>query len=226
MLPAGNAVGGWQESRRLDDMASARAEDGAGGIMNGSRPNLCVFCGSSSAVADVYRQSATRLGTVLGRSGIDLTFGGGRAGLMGLVADAALAAGSHVTGIIPSFLRQSEMDHTGIHELLVTRSMHERKQLMYDNANAFVSLPGGFGTYDETFEVITWTQLGLSTKPVILVNVNGYWNILLDMIRQGIKQQFIAARFEGILTVVEQPEDVPGVIAAAGNGPGSPYGAG
>lgn len=183
------------------------------------RPSICVFCGSSSNVAEVYKQSAVRLGTVLGEAGMDVIYGGGHVGLMGIVADAALAAGSRVTGIIPRFLEEWEVGHEGLSELVVTETMHERKHLMYDRADAFVTLPGGLGTFDETIEVITWTQLGLSKKPVILVNVNGYWTRFLELIQFSIDEGFARPEHASILTVVEVAEDVPGVI---GNLPDMP----
>lgn len=176
------------------------------------RPSLCVFCGSSSNVAEIYKQSAVRLGTVIGGSGMDLIYGGGHVGMMGIVADAALAAGSRVTGIIPRFLHEWEVAHEGLDELVVTENMHDRKHLMYDRADAFVTLPGGLGTFDETIEVITWTQLGLSKKPIILVNVNDYWTRFLDLIQFSIDEGFAKPEHGNILKVVETPEEVPGLI--------------
>jgi uncharacterized protein (TIGR00730 family) len=171
------------------------------------RPTVCVFCGSSASVAEVYRQSATLLGTALGQAGMDLVYGGGRVGLMGIVADSALAAGSRVTGIIPRFLEEFEVGHEGLDELVITETMHDRKQLMYDRADAFVVLPGGLGTLDETIEVITWTQLGLSSKPVILVNVDGYWAPFLALIRHSIAKGFAKPKHEAILSIVATPEE-------------------
>jgi uncharacterized protein (TIGR00730 family) len=183
------------------------------------RPSICVFCGSSSRVADIYRKSAEDLGRVLGRSGMDLVYGGGHVGLMGIVADSALAAGCRVTGIIPRFLDEWEVGHDGISELVVTESMHERKHLMYQRADAFVTLPGGLGTFDETIEVVTWTQLGLSKKPVILVNINGYWDRFLDLIRFAIDEGFAKPEHAGILTIVDSVEEVPGAIGTLPNIP-------
>jgi uncharacterized protein (TIGR00730 family) len=178
------------------------------------RTSICVFCGSASNVAEIYKQSAVDLGTVLGEAGIDLIYGGGHVGLMGIVADAALAAGSRVTGIIPRFLHEWEVAHEGLDELVITETMHERKQLMYDRADAFVTLPGGLGTFDETIEVIAWTQLGLLKKPVILVNVNDYWTRFLDLIQFSIEEGFARPEHASILTVVDTPADVPGQIGA------------
>ncbi len=143
---------------------------------------------------------------------MDLIYGGGRVGLMGIVADAALAAGSRVTGIIPRFLDEWEVGHDGLDELVVTETMHERKHLMYQSADAFVTLPGGLGTFDETIEVVTWTQLGLSKKPVILVNINGYWDRFLGLIRFAVDEGFAKQEHAGILTVVDSVADVPDAI--------------
>lgn len=178
----------------------------------GNRSTVCVFCGSSKGVAPVYQDSAVALGTILGNRGIDVVYGGGHVGLMGMVADAALDAGSRVTGIIPRFLQEWEVGHPGLDELVVTENMHDRKRLMYERADAFVSLPGGLGTFDETIEVMTWTQLGLSSKPVIVVNVNNYWDPFLELVQHGIAEGFARPENESILTVVDKPEDVPPLI--------------
>ena len=169
---------------------------------------ICVFCGSRSDVSPRYRDAATRLGTLLGTAGIDLVYGGGRIGLMGLLADAALAAEGRVIGVIPRFLDELEVAHDGLQELVVTETMHERKRYMYDRSDAFVSLPGGLGTFDETIEVITHIQLGLLSKPIVLVDIDGYWQPLLDLVRHGFASGFIAEQHLGILEVVDRPEQV------------------
>ena len=176
------------------------------------RTTICVFCGSSSNVAEIYKQSAVAMGTIIGNAGMDLVYGGGHVGLMGIVADAALAAGSRVTGIIPRFLEEWEVGHEGLDELIITENMHDRKMLMYERSDAFVTLPGGLGTFDETIEVVTWTQLGLSNKPVILVNVNGYWTPFLELIQHSIAEGFAKPEHAAILSVVNTPEDVPGAL--------------
>src|SRR3954452_11924612 len=129
---------------------------------------LCVYCGSSGAVDRQYREAATELGARLGAAGIGLVYGGGRVGLMGLLADAALAGGGEVIGIIPSRLRDAELAHLGATELVVVESMHERKRRMAEQADAFAVLPGGIGTLDEMFEILSWKQLGLHDKPILL----------------------------------------------------------
>jgi uncharacterized protein (TIGR00730 family) len=136
---------------------------------------VCVFCGSSRGVQPAYAATAADLGTTLAAKGIDLVYGGGHVGLMGVVADAALAAGGAVTGVMPQALVAKEIAHPGLTELRVTASMHERKAVMADLADAFIALPGGLGTFDELCEILTWGQLGLHAKPVVLLDVEGFW---------------------------------------------------
>src|SRR5437899_2575519 len=128
---------------------------------------LCVYCGSSGAVDRQYREAASELGARLAAAGVGLVYGGGRVGLMGILADAALAAGGEVIGIIPSRLRTAELAHTGVTELVEVESMHERKRLMAEKADAFAILPGGIGTLDEMFETVSWKQLGLHDKAIL-----------------------------------------------------------
>src|SRR5436190_18581207 len=140
--------------------------------------SLCVYCGSSSAVDEKYRAAATELGASLAAAGIELVYGGGGVGLMGLLADAVLAGGGRVIGIIPGALRDAELAHEGASELVIVGNMHERKRLMAERADAFAVLPGGIGTLDETFEILTWRHLGLHDKPIYIVDVAGYWRPL------------------------------------------------
>ena len=172
------------------------------------KKSICVFCGSSGKVDDAYRQAASQLGTLVGAKGFDLVYGGGHVGLMGLVADAALASGSSVLGVIPKFLQDYEIGHDGLDELIVTDNMHDRKRLMYERSDAFVILPGGLGTLDETFEVLTWTQLGLSAKPVVLANINGFWNPLLALIDHLVSGGFAREENRSILQVADNMEEV------------------
>ena len=139
---------------------------------------VCVFCGSSTPPDPRYAAAAAALGTLLAQRGVDLVYGGGRVGLMGAVADAALAAGGRVIGVIPTGLFRREVGHTGLTELHEVGSMHERKRLMYDRSDGFVALPGGLGTLEELAEVTTWSQLGLHAKPVVLLDVDGFWDPL------------------------------------------------
>lgn len=144
--------------------------------------NVCVYCGSSDFVSDIYKEAARHTGATLAEKGYDIVYGGGRVGLMGIVADAGLKNGAKVVGIIPEHIKRYEVDHTGLTELVVVDSMHTRKRMMVERSDAFVILPGGIGTLDEMFEIITWRQLRLHGKPVIIVNINGFWDPLLALL--------------------------------------------
>ncbi|HZT86681.1 MAG TPA: TIGR00730 family Rossman fold protein [Stellaceae bacterium] len=163
---------------------------------------LCVYCGSAVGANPRYRAAAAELGAALARAGIGLVFGGGRVGLMGAVADAVLAGGGHVTGIIPARLRDAEVAHAGVSELVVVANMHERKRLMAERADAFAVLPGGIGTLDETFEILSWRQLGLHDKPVFVVDVAGYWRPLTALIEHLSAQRFAAPPIPRLLRVM------------------------
>ena len=171
---------------------------------------VAVFCGSRAGHDPAALHAATALGTGLAAQGIRLIYGGGRVGLMGAVADAALAAGGLVTGIIPEFLTRMEVAHTGLTALHVTESMHTRKRMMFDLADAFVTLPGGLGTLDETVEIITWRQLGLHAKPVLLCNAGGWASPLLAALEASIAQGFAGQDTRGFFEVLA---DVPAVLA-------------
>jgi uncharacterized protein (TIGR00730 family) len=141
-----------------------------------------VFCGSSSGRGDRYVEAARGLGALLAEEQVGLVYGGGRVGLMGELADACLASGGHVVGVIPAGLFRREVAHRGVSELHEVASMHERKALMYDRSDGFVALPGGLGTLDELAEVATWSQLGLHAKPLVLLDVDGFWAPLVDLL--------------------------------------------
>ena len=143
---------------------------------------LCIFCGANSGRDAKLEDFASAFGSACAARDIDLIFGGGGDGLMGAMANAALAKGGHVTGIIPRSLLESENTPTGLTELVVVDSMHTRKQQMFQRADGFVSLPGGFGTLEETIEIITWRQLGLHDKPIILANYRGFWDLLVSLL--------------------------------------------
>ena len=181
---------------------------------------LCVYCGSSGAVEAQYREAASELGARLAAAGVELVFGGGRVGLMGLLADAALAANGRVTGIIPSHLRAAELAHPGVSELVVVGSMHERKRLMAERADAFAVLPGGIGTLDEMFEIVSWKQLGLHDKPILLVDVGGYWAPLLALLEHIVDKGFARPQTRGLLRVVP---GVPALMAALAEEPAVPH---
>lgn len=170
---------------------------------------VAVFCGSRTGNDPLYRAAAQTLGCGLAKAGIKLVYGGGRIGLMGVLADAALAAGGSVHGIIPEFLTHREVAHARITELDVTDSMHSRKQRMFEAADAFVSLPGGLGTLDETIEIITWRQLHLHTKPILLCDVAGSARPLMAAIEAA-----VAADFAGpdALSLCEVLDGVPAVL--------------
>ena len=153
-------------------------------------PSVCVYCGSSDLVAQEYKSSALAIGAELARRGSRLIYGGGHVGLMGVVADAALEAGGVVIGIIPEHIRAQEVQHNGLTELHVVPDMHTRKRMMVERADAFIILPGGFGTLDETFEILTWKKLKLHNKPVILFNQDGYWNNIIALIDKTIAEGF------------------------------------
>jgi hypothetical protein len=152
---------------------------------------VAVFCGSSPGARPEYADAARELGTLLAARGLDLVWGGGNVGLMGAVADAALAAGGRTIGVIPEALVERELGHVASTELRVVRTMHERKALMADLSDAFVALPGGMGTLDETFEILTWAQLGLHAKPVGLLDVAGYWGPLLAFLDRARDEGFV-----------------------------------
>ncbi len=153
--------------------------------------SVCVFCGSSSGSDRVFAEAAIDLGTLLGKNEIELIYGGGNIGLMGEVADAALAAGGKVTGVIPHFLWEKEVGHKELTEMKFVDTMHERKQIMADLADGFIALPGGFGTLDELAEILTWAQLGLVSKPIGLLNVKDYFQPLRNLFDNMVKEGFL-----------------------------------
>lgn len=166
---------------------------------------LCVFTGSNEGANVAYGAAAARMGRVLAEEGIELVYGGGRVGLMGIVADSCLAAGGRVTGVIPKFLMDLEVGHEGLTDLRVVASMHERKALMADLSDGFVALPGGIGTMEEIFEVWTWGQLGNHGKPVGLLNVHGYYDPLRTFIDHMVAERFLRAEHRGMLLVETEP---------------------
>jgi hypothetical protein len=165
--------------------------------------SVAVFCGSRAGNDPAYRAAAQALGHGLAEAGIRLVFGGGRIGLMGIMADAALAAGGAVLGVIPEFLTRREVAHEGITELVVTDSMHSRKQRMFEAADAFISLPGGLGTLDETIEIITWRQLGLHAKPILICDVGGSAAPFLATIEAAIAAEFADPAARGLYEVMD-----------------------
>lgn len=169
---------------------------------------LCVFCGSSAGETSRYVDAATGMGRLLAERGVKLVYGGSRMGLMGRLADAALEAGGTVVGIIPRALVHREVAHEELTELRVVESMHERKALMAELADGFVALPGGLGTLEEFFEVLTWSQLGLHRKPCGLLDVNGYFRPLVRFLDHAVDQGFLAQSHRGMIQVHEEAEEL------------------
>jgi uncharacterized protein (TIGR00730 family) len=163
---------------------------------------LCVYCGSSRGVDPQFREAARELGTLLAAAGIELVYGGGRVGLMGLLADAVLTAGGKVTGVIPARLLQAEVAHPGVSEMVVVDSMHDRKRLMAEKADAFAVLPGGIGTLDELFETLSWKQLELHDKPILLVDIGGYWAPLRALLDHVVINGFARPQTQEFVHVV------------------------
>jgi uncharacterized protein (TIGR00730 family) len=173
--------------------------------------SVCVYCGSANRVAEQYKTMARDVGTALAVAHKQVVYGGGRVGLMGIVADAALAAGTQVIGIIPEHIQAREVQHTGLTELHVVADMHTRKRMMVDRSDAFVILPGGFGTLDEMFEIFTWKQLQLHKKPILIFNVDGYWNHLIALIKNIVISGFAQPNDLELFNVVN---DIPTMMTA------------
>jgi uncharacterized protein (TIGR00730 family) len=167
---------------------------------------VCVFCGSSPGARQAYTDAARTVGTLLAHRGLELVFGGGRVGLMGAVADAALAAGGGVIGVIPHALALKEVAHEGLADLRIVDSMHERKAQMADLSDAFVALPGGFGTLEELFEVVTWAQIGIHGKPCGLLNVEGYFDRLLSFLDHAAAERFVRPEHRALILQETDPE--------------------
>jgi len=173
--------------------------------------SLCVYCGSRLGDDRAFRDSAERFGSILAEAGIRLVYGGGAIGIMGVIADAVLASGGRVTGIIPRHLQDIEVGHAGVDELIVVPNMHERKRRMSELADGFVILPGGLGTLDEMFEAITWKQLGLHDKPIVIADIGGYWSPLRSLLEAIIDRGFASGRSRQLYAIVD---DVDGVLPA------------
>ncbi len=176
--------------------------------------SVAVYCGSSSGTNPLYTAQAQALGAALVAHNLTLVYGGGRVGLMGTIADAVLAHGGKVVGVIPDFLADKELAHLGCTELHIVKSMHERKLLMAERADAFVAMPGGYGTLEELFEVLTWGQLGLHHKPVALLNVDGYYDHLLLALDRMRDDQLLRIENRAQLLQSPDPEDLLAQLAA------------
>ncbi|MBL8666115.1 MAG: TIGR00730 family Rossman fold protein [Rhodospirillales bacterium] len=177
--------------------------------------SLCVLCGSREGFDPVHREAASRLGKLIVERDMRLVYGAGSIGLMGVIADAVLSAGGEVVGVIPDFLIRYEVGHRQLTNLVVTDSMHDRKRLMFEMADAFVVLPGGLGTLDETFELITWRQLRLHDSPIVIFDVAGYWKPLLKLIDAVVATGFADPATTDLFAVARSPEEVLQRLAEA-----------
>jgi uncharacterized protein (TIGR00730 family) len=169
---------------------------------------LCVFCGSSPGARPAYSQVAADLGRALARGGFGLVYGGSKVGLMGILADAVLAARGEVVGVIPQALVKKELAHTNLTELRVVASMHERKQTMADLSDGFIALPGGMGTVEELTEVLTWAQLGLHRKPCGLLNVEGYYDRFIGFLDHAVAERFVTPAHRSMIVVASTPDEL------------------
>ena len=174
--------------------------------------SVCVFCGSGFGSDPAFREAARTTGDLLARHGAEVVYGGGRVGLMGVVADAALAAGGRVVGIIPRHLARAEVEHAGLTELIETETMSQRKALMIERADAFVVLPGGLGTLDELLEVLTLRQLGLHDKPTVMVDLGGYWQGLAGLFDHVVAERFAAGGIMDFMRWVADPAELPAAL--------------
>ena len=180
---------------------------------------LCVYCGANAGVSPDYAVAARELARVLVAENISLVYGGGKVGLMGVIADEVLRLGGEVTGVIPTQLVEREVGHMGLTRQFIVKDMHERKAMMAEHADAFLALPGGIGTFEELFEVWTWRQLGYHAKPLGLLNVAGYYDAMLDFLRQSVDRGFMGAWQMDFLQVgTELDALLPGLLGRAGGG--------
>lgn len=176
--------------------------------MESKLDSVCVFCGASPGNKPVYREAAYALGKTLAEQQIGLVWGGGKVGLMGTVADGVLDHGGRAVGVIPTFMMKKELAHPGASEMLEVDSMHTRKALMAERADGFIALPGGLGTFDELFEIMTWAQLHIHAKPIGLLNVQGYFDALLAMVKHAVQEGFVKPANLALFTVADNPPDL------------------
>ena len=175
---------------------------------------ICVFCGSSTGAKPLYARAAAELGAAIARAGLGLVYGGGNVGLMGAVATAALDAGGEVTGVIPQLLLEREIGNIDVTQLHVVDSMHERKAMMADLSDAFVALPGGLGTLEELFEILTWSQLGLHVKPVALLDIDGFFAPLIAMLDHAVDEGFVRPEHRALLLTGDDPQELVAALRA------------
>lgn len=174
-------------------------------------PSICVFCGSADGADPAYLETAKELGRRTAEAGMGLVYGGATVGLMGALADAAIAGGAEVVGVMPEVLMNREIANHGIAHFHVVTTMHERKALMYEHADAFIALPGGYGTLDEFIEIVTWAQLKIHQKPCILINTNGYYDGFLAFLDHGMSQSFIKPENRKLIQVARDAETALGI---------------
>ena len=182
------------------------------------RKRVAVYCGSANGTAPAFLAEARALGTAIARAGLGMVYGGASVGLMGAVADAALAGGAEVIGVLPEMLAGSEIAHNGLTHLEVVKTMHARKARMVHLADAFLILPGGYGTLDELMEIVTWKQLRLHGKPCVLVNTAGYWDGLLDFLDMAVEAGFLKEENRDLLEVARDADEAVGMVLGAGKG--------
>ena len=187
--------------------------------MSGAPFSVCVYCGSRNGTRPGYRALALALGTAIGRRGWQLVYGGGRAGLMGAVADATLAAGGTVVGVIPESLMNLEVGHAGLTELHVVQTMHQRKQMMAERSHAFIAMPGGIGTFEELFEVWTWRHLAYHDRPIGLLDAEGYWLPMLQFLRHSVAEGFMGDDQMAMLHSDDQVDRLLDTLAARAGDP-------
>ena len=176
---------------------------------------VCVYCGSNAGTEPIFGEAAGQFGKILAENGVRLIYGGGSVGLMGILADSVLAHGGKATGIIPEFLTERERPRRLGQELIVTRGMHERKRTMFDRADAFVAMPGGIGTLEELVEQLTWAQLGRHSKPILIANINGYWDPLLTLFAHMRERAFVPDSLSINFLVTDRVEDILPVLRQA-----------
>ncbi len=169
---------------------------------------ICVYCASSTQIKENYFLAAASLGEIIAKEKLTLLYGGGHRGLMGKIADTVLDAGGEVIGIIPEFMCEVEWNHTGLTELILVGSMHERKEMLLRMADAVVALPGGVGTFEELLEAITWKKLGLYRNPIVIVNTDGYYDPLIEMLNRSVDENFMGVDHRNMWIVVDAPDEV------------------
>ena len=170
--------------------------------------SICVYCGANAGVSPVYAEAARALGRALVAQDLALVYGGGNVGLMGIIADEVLRVGGEVTGVIPTALVEREVGHTGLTRQFIVKDMHERKAMMAELSDGFIAMPGGMGTLEELFEMLTWSQLGIHAKPIGLLNVDGFYDSLAGFIRHATEQGFVRPQHAALLMVESEPQNL------------------